>query len=97
MAKFGSSLRCIVGPESLLHFFFFLSRVLRPGANSVAASASTGEKSVPSVRRLLVSGEIFLGSALSASLTKLTLRAMDLLGETSSAAKDMQVGVEQGR
>lgn len=57
-----------------------------------AAAAST-YKSEARLRQLLVAGEIFLGSALSASLTKMTLRAMDLLGESSPAAKEMQVCV----
>ncbi|CAN0458692.1 unnamed protein product, partial [Hapterophycus canaliculatus] len=48
-------------------------------------------KSEARLRQLLVGGDIFLGSALSASLTKMTLRAMDLLGESSAAAKEMQV------
>lgn len=56
---------------------------------------SPADKSVPALRKLLVGGEIFLGSALSASLTKMTLRAMDLLGESSVAAKDMQISTLQ--
>ncbi|CAM9398670.1 unnamed protein product, partial [Scytosiphon promiscuus] len=47
------------------------------------------------LRQLLVGGDIFLGSALSASLTKMTLRAMDLLGESSPAAKEMQIATLQ--
>lgn len=53
--------------------------------------AAAAYKSESRLRQLLVGGEIFLGSALSASLTKMTLRAMDLLGESSPAAKEMQV------
>ena len=53
--------------------------------------AASAYKSETRLRQLLVGGEIFLGSALSASLTKMTLRAMDLLGESSPAAKEMQV------
>lgn len=56
-----------------------------------AAVAAPIDKSISMLRKLLVGGEIFLGSALSASLTKMTLRVMDLLGESSAAAKDMQV------
>lgn len=55
--------------------------------------AASAYKSEARLRQLLVGGEIFLGSALSASLTKMTLRAMDLLGESSPAAKEMQVFV----
>lgn len=43
------------------------------------------------MRQLLVGGDIFLGSALSASLTKMTLRVMDLLGDSAATAKEMQV------
>lgn len=53
--------------------------------------AAAAYKNEARLRQLLVGGEIFLGSALSASLTKMTLRAMDLLGESSPAAKEMQV------
>lgn len=66
---------------------FFSVQILLGGG--VAAAAST-LKSDARLRQLLVGGEIFLGSALSASLTKMTLRAMDLLGDSSPAAKEMQ-------
>eukprot|EP00752_Nemacystus_decipiens_P004504 g4112.t1 len=59
------------------------------------AAAASAYKSEARLRQLLVGGEIFLGSALSASLTKMTLRAMDLLGESSPAAKEMQVATLQ--
>lgn len=55
------------------------------------ATSAPAHKSEARLRQLLVGGELFLGSALSASLTKMTLRAMDLLGESSPAAKEMQV------
>ncbi|CAM9527568.1 unnamed protein product, partial [Ectocarpus sp. 4 AP-2014] len=54
------------------------------------AAVASALKSDARLRQLLVGGEIFLGSALSASLTKMTLRAMDLLGDSSPAAKEMQ-------
>ncbi|CAM9967314.1 unnamed protein product, partial [Ectocarpus sp. 8 AP-2014] len=54
------------------------------------AAAASALKSDARLRQLLVGGEIFLGSALSACLTKMTLRAMDLLGDSSPAAKEMQ-------
>eukprot|EP00903_Cladosiphon_okamuranus_P009825 g9338.t1 len=59
------------------------------------AAAASAYKSEARLRQLLVGGEIFLGSALSASLTKMTLRAMDLLGDSSPAAKEMQVATLQ--
>ena len=62
-----------------------------PFSAAGGAAAASAYKSEARLRQLLVGGEIFLGSALSASLTKMTLRAMDLLGESSPAAKEMQV------
>ena len=59
-------------------------------AGGTGTSAPT-HKSEARLRQLLIGGELFLGSALSASLTKMTLRAMDLLGESSPATKEMQV------
>ena len=63
----------------------------RMGVSGGTATSAPAHKSEARLRQLLVGGELFLGSALSASLTKMTLRAMDLLGETSPAAKEMQV------
>ena len=62
----------------------------KKGVSSSGGGASTA-KNEARVRQLLVGGDIFLGSALSASLTKMTLRVMDLLGDSAPAAKEMQV------
>lgn len=84
-------------PFARFHLYIYISRIIvisNPRLMYVGggtAAPTPGDKTLPSLRKLLVSGEIFLGSALCASLTKMTLRAMDLLGDSSSAAKDMQV------
>lgn len=70
-----------------LTFFSLVVNISCAGGTAVTSAY----KSEARLRQLLVGGEIFLGSALSASLTKMTLRAMDLLGDSSPAAKEMQV------
>eukprot|EP00953_Heterococcus_sp_UTEX-ZZ885_P026678 14383-Heterococcus_DN1.PRE.2 len=63
--------------------------VVDPGANSANANG-IDDKTCP-IRRLICSGDVFLGSALGACLTKITLKAMQIHGATSKIVKDMQV------
>jgi hypothetical protein len=63
--------------------------VVDPGANSASANG-IDDKTCP-IRRSICSGDVFLGSALGACLTKITLKAMQIHGATSKIVKDMQV------
>jgi hypothetical protein len=72
-----------------LHITMTQTVVVDPGANSASANG-IDDKTCP-IRRLICSGDVFLGSALGACLTKITLRAMQIHGATSKIVKDMQV------
>lgn len=59
---------------------------------TVYTEAKKIEDNTPSLRKLLISGDVFLGSVVSSALTKMCLRASDLTNDiTPVKAKEMSV------